>query len=60
VNQGPQPGECGGRLLRQNQARFQKAGGLAGTPPVLRHAIDQNTVEIEDQQGSGQHGINKN
>ena len=30
--------------------------GMPSTPPVLRHAIDDDPVEIEDQQGSIIHG----
>ena len=29
---------------------------LPGTPPVLSHAIDDDPIEIEDQQGSIIHG----
>ncbi|PZV06234.1 MAG: hypothetical protein DCF23_00100 [Cyanobium sp.] len=59
MNQGSQPDERLRQLIREDQARLQETGGLTGTPPVLRHAVNQNAIEIEDKQGPGRHGIRK-
>ena len=54
MHPGPQAPESLGDIVRGKTHRrsIKALGGVPGTPPVLRHAIDDDTVEIKDEEGT--------